>query len=647
MKKIILKFSAFIFSIILLMMISLGSVLFFRPTWLINPESLKWVLTKSMFLKNFQWQEASIEHDWLKWNKRIFKGHFSAFCLEYERPGLNYKSCFEKISWNFKLQYHWGEGFSSRSVEPIFIRSSHTHISLSKSHEASAAGPPDIWRYWRLFWSPVVPDIDGLWDVVSIKTEGNKSFKCDLSFFKTQKHLQAKALNFSLLADPNGFELLAPKRYPFPKKIDVMPALYFLDVKLTGKVNKDQIPLTLTGALEGIGFEAYSKVDLPLKDDLGSVNFRKKTFLASKAKISLPQIKSSLSRMTKDPYRDLPAPLNAMDGAIVIEIITEQMLPSEWGLMKAATHIDMKGGKQVLNMTVENEIPLNLSDFSLGPILLGIDFKEVILQLPRLSKKSPPPQFFPDKRFQKKPYGKEPKNTRPLDFSVHLDALNEKAMRIRTNLLDEDLRLNFDLFIHQGNMQKGFLSMLPLKTTVFRRPIHVKNARIDFNHPQEAVLRSILVFPLPEYKITLTLEGPVSKPRYHFKSDPPLSQNDIYSVLLFGRPMNDLDQNDKTNAQKTNQILAQGILSLSVLYFFAGSPVEYVGFNPETKKATAQIGLNSKTSLNIGRDQEGVNSSGIRRSLGKGWYLDTTMQSPSSSSSQKNYGVLLERVISY
>lgn len=162
-------------------------------------------------------------------------------------------------------------------------------------------------------------------------------------------------------------------------------------------------------------------------------------------------------------------------------------------------------------------------------------------------------------------------------------------------------------------------------------------------------MKATLKFPLPEYRITLDLEGPVSDPRYVFTSEPPLPQNDIFAVLLFGRPLSELDTNDKNAATKTNKLLSKGILSLSVLYFLAGSPVEYVGYDPESKNATAQFGLGNKSSLRVGGGREGVNSTAIRRSLGKGWYLDTSVQSSSTptDTDSRNYGVLLERIIAY
>jgi hypothetical protein len=238
----------------------------------------------------------------------------------------------------------------------------------------------------------------------------------------------------------------------------------------------------------------------------------------------------------------------------------------------------------------------------------------------------------------------------PID--LELTALNEKSMNIKTNLLDEPLRLNFDLNLSDGNLDHGFVKILPLKTTVFKRPIRVHHVNLRFDRSVETIIDAVIKFPLPEYKITLFLEGPVSKPRYAFQSDPPLSQDDIYAVLLFGRPLSDLSSDDKSSASKTNRILAQGILSLSVLYFLAGSPVEYVGYDADTKSAVAQFSLGNKSSLRVGGGNEGVNSTTLRRSLGKGWYIDTSVQQTQEEASSDpqeahDYGVLLERVISY
>lgn len=649
MKRILLYLLGITSTLLFVVMFSLAGILFFRPLWILNPKTIDMVLKKTHILKSWSWKEGEFEHQWVNWNRRIVKGHFKDLCFEYENPTIAYATCFETISWNFELSYTWKEGFFSKSKEPIFIRSNDTKVALKENQAPNTkSSPPDIWSYWNLFWSNMVPDIDGYWKKIQLTFSG-KSKDFALKLIKSPQRLKVEGSNLTLLANPTGFELLLPKKYRIPKKISFLNPLYFTEAKLKGEVRKHEISIHLTGEMASLGFDITTKLDLPVKEAFTSLNFRKKIILQTKAKIHMPDIKKSLATVAKDPYRELPAPINAMNGGIEFNLHSESMKNPEMVLIKSSMALKMQGGKQVLDLAMGNEVPLNVMTFKPGSVLVGIDFNKVSLQLPRISKKSLPPQFLPDSRFKKVPYQKPVKTEPKIDLALHLEGLDSEAMMIKTDLLDEILRLNFDLYIDKGQLKKGFISMLPLKTTVFRRPIHIKSFKINFNYPHPPVIMGQIVFPLPEYKISLELEGPISKPRYKFRSDPPLGQNDIYSVLLFGRPMDDLNQSDKSNAQKTNQILAQGILSLSVLYFFAGSPVEYIGFDPGSGKATAQFGINSKTSLNIGRDQEGVNSSGIRKSIGKGWYLDTTVQSPSSSSSstQKNLGVILERVMAY
>lgn len=232
---------------------------------------------------------------------------------------------------------------------------------------------------------------------------------------------------------------------------------------------------------------------------------------------------------------------------------------------------------------------------------------------------------------------------------MHLQALGENALHINTNLLDETLRLNFDLLVENGEVKKGFIQTFPLTTTVFKRKIVIPSLRVVFSAPLEPQIIATIEFHLPEYKVTLELEGPMSSPRQAFSSNPPLPLDDIYAVILFGRPLSGLDPDDRSAAKKSNQILSQGILSLAVLYYFAGSPVESLGYDPESNELSAQIGLGAKNSLRVGTSGSGLNSAGVRRSLGKGWYIDSSVQRTTNDNgtSGPDYGVLLERIISY
>lgn len=643
--KILLGILAFILFTVLLVL----AVVFVNPTILLNERTVRWALEKSKVLETWSWKKFELGHEWNKWNDRRLSADIQDFCFKLNR-GTKIEACFSEISWDFDLRYVFGEGVGTTTHSPIRVRSPKIAVTPGKTEEPQEKSPPpDIYRYWTLVWLPVIPDIDVELQKITIAGE-EKPTELDLKLKQTGDEMTAEALGFTLDATPKGFVVKAPKKYEIPEKSELIGPLYLRDLKLTGDVTPKGIPLHLSGSVEEAGFDVRANLKLPLREDFSSLVFRREFLSTVSGEVVIPEFKSSYARHAPKAYRKLPAPLNVMDGKIRSEFKLAKGDP-ESVVVDSSTRLDLSSAKEALDLSVKVATELPVKTFKPREIVVGVNFHEVKLELPRLSKKSPPPQFYPDKRFQKKAWSPPEKKTGPAtEIDLRLEALDQESLHIATNLLDEPIRMNFDLAIGGGAVQEGFVSLLPLKTELFKRPIHVKSLVVGFNAPEPPVIKAEILFPLPEYKITMELEGPVNDPIYAFRSEPPLPQNDIYAVLLFGRPMADLSPDDSASAQRTNQILAQGILSLSVLYFLAGSPVEYVGYDPESGNATAQFGVTDKTSLRVGGGQEGMNSTGLRYSLGKGWYIDTSVQDTKQNEAARrasNYGVLLERVIAY
>lgn len=652
MKKFFLYPILVLLGLIVTLLLGLFLVLFFNPTLIVNPQNLDWVLRKTHILKKWSWDEAVFSHEWMKWNERNISGHFRDFCFEFDHEAVNYSTCLREISWNFKVEFFRGQGLRSVTNKPISIRGDWTNILLKEtpSKEKGPVAPPDIWSYWSMLWSPLVPDMDFIFQKNKISTKG-KEFGFDVELQKKLKELEIKGLGFTLWANPDMLKLMAPKDFEIPYDLKYAPRLHLYNTELVAHMKEEGIPVLLHGSLESIRFKINSFLDLPLKDGFDTLALRKKMFLATSALVEVQEVKKNIGRFAPKPFNVLPAPLSGMDGGITVKVTTHPEKKNELALVKAMTNIDLKSKEQVLFMDLGTDVVMNLMTFKPESILLGVDFKRVKIKLPRISKKRMPPQFLPDKRIQKTIKPKTEKAESKTDMKFKIEALGDKALGVSSNLLDEILRLNLDLLIENGNVEKGFVKILPLKTKVFKRPIKIPSMLVKFNYPAEPVLDGVIKFKLPQYEITMKLEGPISDPRYAFFSKPPLSLSDIYSVLLFGRPMSELDPDDKRAAGQTNEVLANGVLSLSVLYFLSGGTVEYVGYDPDSKNAMAQFGLGSKSSLRVGGDKEGLNSTGIRHSIGKGWFIDTSAQSGQKSSTNPsnstNYGVMLERIIAY
>lgn len=663
-KQIIKRLSLVMIGFIALILITAVTIVvtfFYNPTIFINPDSLDYALTKTKVLESWSWKKAEIKHQWIEWNQRRFYGGFDDLCLVYDNPNVNVDTCLDKVSWNVELKWTLSGGFSYVVYGPLLIDSSKL-IILPKENNIDTP-PPDLMSYWEMLWSPLIPDLNMNFKKIEVlKKDSPLNF--DLKITKTANSLTAETLGFHLLATPKKIKIFAPKKILLPFDLKTRNPLYFSEINMEANILSKTIPVVVTAKLESAVFKIQTTVvKSSLKEDLTRPKFLSEIILATTGSVEVTKIKSTIEKLVRPPYNILPAPFNVMEGTLKIGVIAENYVEKDSVLLKIKTELDMTSDKQDLKIAVKSEVPFMLRDKSIGSIVLGLELKKVKLLLPTLAKNRLPPQLIPDSRFKNStvvvrenlnqqnlpPKIKKSPVKKEVEVDMKLQALGENALLINTNLLDQTLRLNFDIEISDGVVQKGWIQALPLTTTIFKRKIVIHSLKIVFDAPLEPEIIATIEFQLPEYKITLQLEGPTSKPRQAFSSQPPLPVDDIYAVLLFGRPLSGLDPDDKTAAQKSNQLISQGVLSLAVLYYFAGSPIESIGYDPESNEVSAQIGLGAKNSLRVGGSGSGLNSAGVRRALGKGWYIDSSVERTTNKNgaSGGGYGVLLERIISY
>lgn len=656
--RVLLVITGFI-GLILLTAVIVLITFFYNPTIFINPKNLDYALKKTSILKSWSWKDAQINHQWIEWNKRRFYGGFTDLCLVYDNPDTNVDTCMEKISWNVELSWSKEKGFNYLISEPLIINSSKIKVITKENPEETP--PADFMSYWSILWGPLIPDLDFHFSKIDIIKKGSP-LSFDLKLTKDPKNLTVEAMGFNLNATKEKINIFAPKKILLPFDLKTKNPLYFNEIKLEANILKTSIPVVASAKLESAVLKFQTTIQKSsLKEDLSKPKFLQDVVRASSGSVEVAKLKATVGELARAPYNILPAPLNAMEGSLNVSVLTDKSSVKDSVLLKVKTALNMSGSNQDLNLVVNTDVPLNLLDFSIGQIILGLELNKVRLHMPALSRTRLPPQLIPDSRFKNSkvivrenlneeklpPKRKNPPVTKDVEVDMKLQALGENALALNTNLLDETLRLNFDLEISKGEIQKGYVQILPLKTTVFKRKIIIPSLKIVFNAPLEPEIIATVVFDLPEYKITMQLEGPISKPRQAFSSVPSLPVDDIYAVLLFGRPLSGLDADDKSTAKNTNQILSQGILSLAVLYYFAGSPVESIGYDPTSNEVSAQIGLGPKSSLRVGGSGDGFNSAGVRRTLGKGWYIDSSVQKTTKQNGANDYGVLLERIISY
>jgi hypothetical protein len=348
----------------------------------------------------------------------------------------------------------------------------------------------------------------------------------------------------------------------------------------------------------------------------------------------------------------LPAPLNSLSGSGQLTLSFEESSQDNYIMIKQRTNLDFKGDQQRLELDFQARALLNLESYEISTLETELEFGGVVLILPFIDTRSLPPQFLPDSRIQRQTPPQVKKVARkeqapPLSFDLVLETRADQPISLSSNLVDEPIRLGVQVDFLKSELQRALIQVLPLKTTIFRRPVELQELFVTIYPNEEPYFKGVVHFRLPQYLVTLDFEGPSNNVQTQLSSTPPLPLDDIYSVLLFGRPMMDLDDTSREDAGRGARMLSQGLLSLTTLYFFAGTPIQSLGYNPDRGQVEAQFGIGRRSSLRLsGGGSQGDRGLGVRRSLGRGWYIDTSVNQNTQQGSQTET-IMLERIHAY
>lgn len=146
-------------------------------------------------------------------------------------------------------------------------------------------------------------------------------------------------------------------------------------------------------------------------------------------------------------------------------------------------------------------------------------------------------------------------------------------------------------------------------------------------------------YRLPEYQVDATISGTVEKPTLTLASQPRLEQADILALLIFGKPMNSLSQNEQGTLQKN----AIGITTGYVAGRIANSVSEALGLDSlgvdirEVDFSGGQVGfghyVGSKTYVSMSQQLSGDQGREVQLEyqIAPNWKLGTSTTSTGSS----------------
>lgn len=358
------------------------------------------------------------------------------------------------------------------------------------------------------------------------------------------------------------------------------------------------------------------------------------------------------------PYA-VPAPLNQLAGPLSFRLSGN--VSDQGGQLHSTFKSRLRSTYQKVFVSAEADAEVSSAGEGLRPsVQADIILEDVRLSLPRLEL-SAPPRILPDSRFKKGLATRMPARLRarvptrappripPMDFRVRIATAAEGRLQLATNLTKAPLPITLKYSLESGRRLSPLRPVVQLRPSpqnsgesrtvsygqvrigrtpleLLRRDANIESFQLDLGKDGTRRINGRLSVVYPDYSIGILLHGSVDQPTVRFESDPPLEENQIISVLLFGKPMDQLTGDQQESVSQLDAAVADAVLSFSSLYILAKTPIESIGYDPGRGMVTAQVPLGTGTSLNLGRSGSGSTEIGLRRKLTRNWVLNTSVE---------------------
>lgn len=408
------------------------------------------------------------------------------------------------------------------------------------------------------------------------------------------------------------------------------------------------------GALEKDAFQAAVSADVgPVKDYYGFYLHAalKLAGRTSRLPESLKAEHSVTAGLTVDRFQDLvrylegtaysvPAPFHVLDGPITFEArsVGDPRGPDqrvEYTLTTA-----LSAGRQALQAQARGAVTAR-GLFQPSPTFADsteVDLKKVAFELPYL-RVGPMPAVSVDKRIVTG--GKPPQQAEAaartsvrkssvtaLRYDAHV--LTSAPVLLYSNVVKDPVPIGLDLHLRNSGMT-GKIELRSFHMEVFRQLALIDHITLTPLPGSSAFgLDGLVVYKKEDVTIKIALLGSTDRPQISLTSDPPMTQDEIIGVLLYGKSPGELDIDQQTSVGNAATAMTNGAFGLASLYLFASTPIEYVGYDPATQTYSIKFKLPGGATLAVGSTLEESRTIKLRKRIASHFAIETELQSTRS-----------------
>lgn len=380
-------------------------------------------------------------------------------------------------------------------------------------------------------------------------------------------------------------------------------------------------------ALAELNLETALQVDLDLeKPELKRLYLKRLT-----AGLKIPLFQNWVLLLDKSAWA-MPAPLNVLKGQISFEASAQpaEILDRVFQI-QTVLKTEMTSQRQILktqsniNLDVDIQKPFVALN---GEVLL----QQVHLELPYIGLEAVP-QFKPDSRFVKGAKTVAVETKKPVFEITDLKIRTEQnPILLHTRLLPNPIPVNLKYQIQKPMQMSGAVSIGKMDFEVFKKKAVLQRFNLTkFADSSVQDLDGLITHSTSEVNIQILVVGTTEKPRIEFLSDPPLSRQQIISILLFNKSLQQLADDEKSTAGQLDQALLSEAFGLASLFLLSSTPIESVYFDPATQSYIARVKLDDQTSVSLGSNFETAQQVTLRRRLGGPWSISTALQQSKNS----------------
>jgi hypothetical protein len=319
----------------------------------------------------------------------------------------------------------------------------------------------------------------------------------------------------------------------------------------------------------------------------------------------------------------VPAPFNALSGPVRLTASSKGRPKDPEQRIAYRLTTGLGGGPQKLEAVVDGEVSAGKGGVVSETTAI---LDDVALALPYL-KIGAPPAVMPDKRISKgapppTPLDKPPEK-KPSAVRWHALVRTGKPLRLLSNLTQDPVPVMLDLDV-DARGPDGDIRVEEFRAKLFKQTAVVDHiALIALPDGAPMGLEGLILYPTPDATVKISLLGSTAKPQLVLESDPPMSQQEIMALLLYGRAPNQLDSDQAASVGNAQSAVANGAFGLASLYLFASTPIDYVGYDPATQTYSMKFRLPGGASLSVGSGLEESRTLSLRKRLASRWVLET------------------------